>query len=146
MSRRDVRACVAAAVLLLGGTGFGCGRRMPPTDDPVPPQPPAPPSAAPARPPPKPPPEPPPSPQIVVDDAAGAAGDVDEQLRECEALGIELAGRNLATEQRTQLDSARRFLAESRAALDGDDISRAEVLADKGCQLLDALGRNSPER
>ena len=131
-------------LLLIAGTALACARRVPPTDEPQPPQPPKPPSAAPARQAPKPPPEPPPSPQIVLDDAANAVGDLEEQLRKCETLGGELARRDLAADQRSQLDSARRFLTDARKALADDEISRAEVLADKGCQLLDAIRGSAP--
>ena len=153
---------VLVAALALGGCASRTAKRVPPgvpvDSRPTPPQPapetppetPPPPSTTPAAagkpasapPPAEPTPEPPPPPvesvispeerrqtmaRVVADTTAAGAS-----VRRC-------AGRRLLPDQESVFDTARNLLGQARAALERDELWRAESLARKARQLASSL-------
>lgn len=74
-------------------------------------------------------------PQILAEEVEADARQILGKLAEAEDAIAKIMQRELSKEQSEQVEVARSFLEQAKAALAEDDLQRAAVLADKGAAL-----------
>ena len=84
-------------------------------------------------------------PQILAEEVEPDAREIQGKLAEAEEALAKITQRKLSKEQSEQVEVARSFLEQAKAALAEDDLQRAAMLADKGAALARGIEEASRE-